>query len=231
MREVESAEDLLSSLAGGGNSMKEFTSQIERLRKAKLSEDVIQILIGKGVETGSAIADGILAGGAEMIESLNSLAKQYAKQADLLGLAAVIGVKKNADGGLLEFMAAGGLRSMAPLAQMVPPNTWRVVGDRMDVDELYAPLDGSPRSWALLLEGLSRMPGRPPAFMAAGRILGAGQAVSTGGSLNAVLGELVLLRQALSSLTVVDAGGQLITTMQVVARSETAGLVSALRRR
>ena len=80
--------------------------------------------------------------------------------------------------------------------QMVPPDTWRVVGDRM----------------------------------AAGGILGTGQAVSPG-ALNAVLGELVRLRQALSSITVVDAGGQLITAMQVVARSETAGLVSALRRR
>ena len=230
LRDVEDAESLLSELASGSSSMRDFTGDIEKLRKAGLSEDIIQILVGKGVEVGNTIADGILAGGDAMVKQLNDLAKKFAKQADLLGLAAVIGVKKNADGGILEFMASGGLRPMSPLAQMVPPNTWRVVGDRMDVDELYAPLDGSARSWALLLEGLSRMPGRPPAFMAAGGILGTGQAVSAG-SLDAVLGELVLLRQALSSLTVVDAGGQLITTMRVVARSETAGLVSALRRR
>ena len=59
------------------------------------------------------------------------------------------------------------------------------------------------------------------------------RAVTAGTSpeIGALIAEVVQLRAALSSLTVVDAGGQLITTMQVVARSETAGLVSALRRR
>src|SRR5690606_32005474 len=62
-------------------------------------------------------------------------------------------------GGLIEFMADGGLTPMGSAAQMVPPDTWRVVGDRQDVPELYAPLDGSARSWNLLMEGLRRMPG------------------------------------------------------------------------
>ncbi len=71
-------------------------------------------------------------------------------------------VTAQASGSVLEFMAQGGLTPMQPLAQMVPPNTWRVVGDRSDVPELYAPLDGSARSWALLREGLRRMPGVMP---------------------------------------------------------------------
>ncbi|MEN0021986.1 MAG: phage tail tape measure protein [Microbacterium sp.] len=78
-----------------------------------------------------------------------------------------------ARGHIVEFMANGGLpglQPMASLAQMVPPSTWRVVGDRSDVPELFAPLDGSARSWALILEGLRRMPGRPPEFMAEGDI-------------------------------------------------------------
>ena len=67
------------------------------------------------------------------------------------------------DGAIVEMMAAGGLRGtgltpMQPLAQMVPANTWRVVGDRADVPEAYIPLDGSPRSVALLLETIRRMP-------------------------------------------------------------------------
>ena len=67
------------------------------------------------------------------------------------------------DGAIVEMMAAGGLRGtgltpMRPLAQMVPANTWRVVGDRADVPEAYIPLDGSPRSVALLLETIRRMP-------------------------------------------------------------------------
>ena len=38
-------------------------------------------------------------------------------------------------------------------ARMVQPNTWRVVGDRLDVPELYAPLDGSGRSLQLIAQG------------------------------------------------------------------------------
>lgn len=74
-----------------------------------------------------------------------------------------------ANGAIVEFMAGGGIPGttpMASLAQMVPPNTYRVVGDRSDVDELYAPLDGSARSWSLLMEGFRRMPGSPPVMSA-----------------------------------------------------------------
>ena len=77
----------------------------------------------------------------------------------------------NARGNLVEFYRDGGLRGLSPMqpvAQMVPANTWRVVGDRGDVPELYAPLDGSARSWALILEGLRRMPGQPPQLMGDG---------------------------------------------------------------
>lgn len=86
-------------------------------------------------------------------------------------------LRENAQGGLLEFMASGGLRGrgltpMQPVAQMVPPGTWRVVGDRGDVTELYTPLDGSARSWMLLLEGFRRMPGTPPQMMADGGLVG-----------------------------------------------------------
>lgn len=63
------------------------------------------------------------------------------------------------DGFVLEPYAQGGLRPMDPIAQMVKPNTWRVVGDRMDVDEAYIPLNGSKRSWSILTEALARMPG------------------------------------------------------------------------
>lgn len=67
-----------------------------------------------------------------------------------------------AQGGVMEFMADGGLRGGTPMqsiAQMVSPNTWRVVGDRGDVPEAYIPLDGSARSWGILMETINRMPG------------------------------------------------------------------------
>lgn len=71
-----------------------------------------------------------------------------------------VGAAYNARGNILEFMAAGGLRGltpMQPIAQMVPASTWRVVGDRSDVPEAYIPLDGSPRSLAILAETMRRM--------------------------------------------------------------------------
>lgn len=55
----------------------------------------------------------------------------------------------------------GGLARVTPLkggvAQMVPPNTWRVVGDRMVDDEAYIPINGSHRSSQILMEAASRM--------------------------------------------------------------------------
>ncbi|WP_314503885.1 hypothetical protein [uncultured Microbacterium sp.] len=65
-----------------------------------------------------------------------------------------------ANGDIVEFMARGGvrgLRPMSPIAKVVPPNTWRVVGDRGDVPEAYIPLDGSVRSMAILGEAMQRM--------------------------------------------------------------------------
>lgn len=81
------------------------------------------------------------------------------------------GYTAQARGSVLEFMGAGGLTPMSPVAQVVPANTWRVVGDRMDVSESYIPHDGSARSLAILLETMRRFGIKP---MADGGILGGG---------------------------------------------------------
>lgn len=72
------------------------------------------------------------------------------------------------DGHVVIPMGSGGLTPMANLAQKVPPNTWRIVGDRMDVPELYAPLDGSPRSAALIAEAIRLWPGGWPGMATGG---------------------------------------------------------------
>lgn len=59
--------------------------------------------------------------------------------------------------GSIDYMSRGGV--MDPIAQIVPPNSWRVVGDRSDVPEAFIPLDGSARSISLLMETIRRMPG------------------------------------------------------------------------
>lgn len=84
---------------------------------------------------------------------------------------------KQAAGHIVQPMAAGGIPGTAldPIAQVVPPGTYRVVGDRLDVDEAYIPLDGSPRSWAIFWEAFRRMGGTP---MATGAVTGAGPSLA-----------------------------------------------------
>ncbi|WP_227468025.1 phage tail tape measure protein [Microbacterium sp. YJN-G] len=80
------------------------------------------------------------------------------------------------DGGVVIPMAAGGaLTPMAPIAQAVPPNTWRIVGDRMKDREFYIPDDGSARSMSVLLEAMRSF---GLMQMADGGILGAGSAAA-----------------------------------------------------
>lgn len=77
-------------------------------------------------------------------------------------------VSPQADGGVVMPMAAGGtLSPMAPIAQAVPPNTWRVVGDRIKDREFYIPDDGSARSMSVLLEAMKSFGVMP---MAAGGV-------------------------------------------------------------
>lgn len=109
-----------------------------------------------------------------------------------------------AQGAVVEFMAQGGVRGLSPMqpvAQMVPPNTWRVVGDRGDVPELYAPLDGSARSWALLMEGVRRMPGTLP--MAEGAVV-ATRPMPPGSDANISFGDVVIRGDGLSTTEVMS---------------------------
>jgi hypothetical protein len=56
-----------------------------------------------------------------------------------------------ASGGWKEQARASGLQPMsASTATVVPPNTWRVIGDRMRGDEAFIPINNSRRSEALL---------------------------------------------------------------------------------
>jgi hypothetical protein len=62
------------------------------------------------------------------------------------------GSTMSAHGNLLYPMAGGGVLTPMSSAQatVVPPDSWRVVGDNMQYPELYAPLDGSDRSKSLI---------------------------------------------------------------------------------
>lgn len=63
-----------------------------------------------------------------------------------------------ADGGILTAYANGGMRPMSGAqATVVPPNSFRLIGDRMVGDEAFIPLDKSSRSQAILAEAAARM--------------------------------------------------------------------------
>ncbi|WP_328448993.1 hypothetical protein [Amycolatopsis sp. NBC_00438] len=94
--------------------------------------------------------------------------------ASTFGLAEGGLLKPNAKGNILKFFAGGGFEGLTPMssmAQIVPPNTWRVVGDNLRVPESYIPLDpSSARSQRLLDETNARM-GRSPAMAGGGGVV------------------------------------------------------------
>lgn len=72
-----------------------------------------------------------------------------------------IGSAVNHDGNYLKAYASGGFNRLTPMAAgvatIVPPNTWRVVGDRMVDDEAYIPINNSWRSQQILARTASEM--------------------------------------------------------------------------
>lgn len=80
-------------------------------------------------------------------------------------------------GGIVHAYASGGIQlkpMKGGLAQIVAPNTWRVIGDRVRDDEAYIPINNSMRSAALLAETASRMNYTLLKRYAAGGIAGGG---------------------------------------------------------
>lgn len=76
---------LLSGLQQQGAQLAKFRALIDALRKSKLSEDLIQQLIGKGAGQGSVIAQAIINGGAGLVAALNKAQKNLDDQANLIG--------------------------------------------------------------------------------------------------------------------------------------------------
>jgi TP901 family phage tail tape measure protein len=117
----------------------------------------------------------------------------------------------NRDGNLVKAFASGGVHKLTPMAagiaQVVPPNTWRVVGDRIRDNEYYIPDNNHPRSLALLYD-LARNRG----FDLIKRFaLGGIAQTAAPTSVSAAAPAFP------STLTLVDTDGSIIGRMQVVA--------------
>lgn len=76
---------LLADLQAKGKELGVFKGQVDRLRKAGLSEDLISQIIGKGAEQGGEIAQAILDGGLGMVTALNKAQKALDDQANAIG--------------------------------------------------------------------------------------------------------------------------------------------------
>jgi hypothetical protein len=64
----------------------------------------------------------------------------------------------NAQGNIVHAYAGGGLEPMAGgTAAIVPPQTYRIIGDRVTDDEAYIPINNSMRSLQILSQTASRM--------------------------------------------------------------------------
>ena len=97
--------DWIAQMKRGTSDLASFASQIGKLRKAGLSETLIQEILGRGVQDGSYLADQILKGGSSIVKALNTTSKGLQAQADKLGLAGAIGVKQYASGGIEDHRA------------------------------------------------------------------------------------------------------------------------------
>lgn len=66
-----------------------------------------------------------------------------------VGLHVKGGTILEAAGGIVKAFAQGGFMQ-GGIAQVVKPNTWRIIGDRVTDDEAYIPINGDPRSQQIL---------------------------------------------------------------------------------
>jgi TP901 family phage tail tape measure protein len=76
---------LLGDLQAQGKELAAFRGQIDRLRKAGLSETLIGQIVSSGADAGSEIAQAILSGGLGLVASLNAAQKALEAQANLIG--------------------------------------------------------------------------------------------------------------------------------------------------
>jgi|GEM_PF-2128436 len=159
------------------------------LGKAKLSKEQIQALNDQYLKTPNEVETVLSLSGQEAFENAvdkhvyaRKMQVQLQLQADYQAFKAKVTGTENKGKGPGPWRAAGGIdvKGMAAggvtghtmqVAQMVAPGDIRFAGDRKDVDEAWIPLDGSARSWKILAEALSRMPGKPKG-MAAGGVVG-----------------------------------------------------------
>lgn len=99
---TDSVKDWIALMSEGTQDVAAFNAKILKLRKAGLSEALIQQIIARGAEVGGSIADQLLKGGKGMVDALDKANAGLQGAADKLGLtASTKPVRKHADGGYI----------------------------------------------------------------------------------------------------------------------------------
>ena len=138
------------------------------VRVEGLTEDAIRKLEEVGIEV-EELPDGSFKVTAETAEATQSLRDLVASWSGTVirfvaGFAgagfAMGGILPKARGGIVGY-AEGGTHRLRPMsanrAEIVPPDTWRVIGDRAVGDEAYIPITKSARSQQILATTARRM--------------------------------------------------------------------------
>jgi hypothetical protein len=157
-----------------------------------LTEDAIKKLNEVGVKT-TTLPDGkikVTADTSGAISALQSVVRQFQNKVITFftGGKALGDIVENKHGNVMHY-ASGGMRTMSPRrAEIVKPNTWRIIGDRAIGDEAFIPINNAHRSRALLAETARRM---GFSLMADGDVRAA-RKLSTGSSTTIAAGAIVV---------------------------------------
>jgi TP901 family phage tail tape measure protein len=98
---TDSVKDWIALMTQGSKDLGAFNGKIAKLRKAGLSETLIQQIISRGAVVGGSIADQILKGGASLVKALDKADASLQSAADNLGLTATKAPQRKATGGFI----------------------------------------------------------------------------------------------------------------------------------
>jgi hypothetical protein len=84
-KSLTSKKSFLEVLQEQADKSKEFANKVQQLIKLGLSESAIQQVLQAGADAGTAIADEIIAGGASIVDKVNTLIEATASVADQVG--------------------------------------------------------------------------------------------------------------------------------------------------
>lgn len=93
--------DWLALMKDGQADLAKFATLIDRLRKAGLSETLVQQILARGAVAGTDVASQILGGGKGLVSSLNKANQGIQNAADILGYKTVTGQGRYAAGGMV----------------------------------------------------------------------------------------------------------------------------------